>query len=233
MESRKEALRQVSLFSSLGDEDLGALASISAHEAYRKNKVLFHQGDPGNFLFVLTRGAVKISLVGSSGKEVILKILTAYDIFGEMSLLDGKFRSATVTTVEDSEALIIDRSDFTRLIQRKPPFVLDILATLNRRLRQATEQISNITLFDAYGKVAQILLNLIDELGEKEGDTIVLNPKCSRQELAGMAGLTRETFTRVLHEFQVRAYIIIRGNFDHNIFPYSVFFDFLGRTQKI
>jgi len=211
MESRKEDLKSVSLFSSLSDPDLERLAAIAIPRKYRKNKVLFRQGDPGNVLFILTEGEVKVSLLSSNGKEVILKMMFAKDFFGEMSLLDGKFRSATVTTVTPCETLIIERADFTRLIGEYPEFVLEILATLNRRLRNSTKQISNITFFDAYGKVAQLLLNLVEEYGRDEGDSIVLIPKYSRQEMAGMAGLTRETFTRVLHEFQERDYLVLEG----------------------
>ncbi|PIQ96061.1 MAG: cyclic nucleotide-binding protein [Nitrospinae bacterium CG11_big_fil_rev_8_21_14_0_20_56_8] len=211
MKNKEEVLRRAHLFASLSDPDLQTLAEIVVPKSYRKNQVLIRQGEPGNILFLLTSGSVKISLLGSSGREIILKFLYAHDIFGEMSLLDGKYRSATVTTLEPSRALIIYRDDFVRLIRKNPDFAMNMLADLNRRLRQATDQIASLTFFDAYGRVAQVLLNLSEKQGRREGAWIRLTLNCSRQEMAALAGLSRETFTRVLHEFQARGYLNVKG----------------------
>ena len=199
-----DALKQVSIFSLLTEKDLQEILSISVQKSYKKNEVVFHQGDPGSVLFVLISGVVKISLFDSKGKEIILKMLYEKSFFGEMSLLDGQFRSATVTAIEKSKALIIYPDNFTRLIKQKPHFVFEMLATLNRRLRKADEKIASLTFFDAYGKVAQVLLDLSEEKGKRDGDIISLDLDQSRHEMAKMAGITRETFTRILNEFQVR-----------------------------
>ena len=133
------------------------------------------------------------------------------DYFGEMSLLDGCFRSATVTALEDSKALVIFRNDFIDFIEKRPAAVLDIVATLNRRLRKATKQIESLTFYDVYGKVAKILLDLAKEKGKKTGKHTAIDVPISRQELASMAGTSRETLTRVLHEFQVRGCLAVDG----------------------
>lgn len=204
-----ELLKQVPIFSGLSQTDLEEIVAIADKKSYGKNEGIFFQGDPGSFLFILVSGSAKISLIGPSGKEAILKMLYPNDFFGEMSLLDGQFRSATIISLEKSEAIIISRKEFCGLIKKNPEFVLNILSIQNRNLRKATEKIASLSLFDAYGRVAQVLIDLTEQEGISEGDSIALKLNYSRQELAGMAGLARETFTRILHEFEERGYLTV------------------------
>ena len=173
--------------------------------------MIFDQGDPGNSLIVIKSGLVKISLVDSNNHEFIIKTFSANDFFGEMSLLDGGSRSATATAVEDTQALIIFRENFVNLIQKTPSMTLGMLKELSSRLRTTTENISNLTFFDAYGKVARCLLDLADQVGKKVDDGVAIQLTLSRQELANMSGLSRETFARILKEFQVRGCLRVQG----------------------
>ncbi len=211
MTSKHNFLKQIPIFSGLTDEHLDELANISIEKTYRKNQVIFDQGDPGNSLIILKSGLVKISLVDSNNHEFIIKTFGECDFFGEMALLEGGLRSATATAVEDTSTLIIFREDFIRLIQKTPSFAMSILTELAYRLRRTTENLSNLTFFDAYGKVARCLLDLRDKIGREDGNGTELNLKLSRQELANMAGLSRETFTRILKEFQVRGCLDVKG----------------------
>ena len=207
-----KTLKNITLFSSLAEDQLQEIGSIISEKKYRKNEVVFHQGDPGSVLFIIQSGAVKISLLDGQGKEVILKMLYENDFFGEMSLLDGNFRSATITAIEDTVALKIYREDFIRLIQRFPSLALNMLVALSRRMRKADEKIASLTFSDAYGKTARVLLDLLEKekgASEKASDSLELS--FSRQEMANMAGISRETFTRILHEFQVRGCLRVEG----------------------
>lgn len=200
-----KTLKNITLFSALAEDQLQEIASIISEKGYRKNEVVFHQGDPGSVLFIIQSGAVKISLMDDQGKEVILKMLYENDFFGEMSLLDGNFRSATITALEDTVALKINREDFVRLIQRFPSLALNMLVAMSRRMRKADEKIASLTFSDSYGKAARVLLELLEKekgAGKKASEPLELS--FSRQEMANMAGISRETFTRILHEFQVR-----------------------------
>jgi len=207
MNSKVQVLRKVSVFSSLSKIHLDEIAAITHTKTYRKNEVIFHQGDPGSLLFVLKSGAAKISMLDANDKEYILKMAYENDFFGEMSLLDGHFRSATVTAVKDIEAIVLYREDFTHLIRKTPAVVLDMVAVMSRRLRKADENIASLTFFDAYGKVSRLLLDLADSEGQAKDGQIILNPALSRHEMANMTGLSRETFTRVLTEFEVKGRI--------------------------
>ncbi len=210
MENKLESLRQVPLFSSLTDPDLNEIILISCQKPYGKGDVIINQGDEGSLLFVLMSGAVKVSLIDSHGKEIIIRMLYKGNFFGEMSLLDGQKRSTTVTALEDTLALIIYRDQFNRLIQQKPHLALEILATINRRLRKATEKISSLKFLDAWGKVAEFLLNLQPKVdGEK--NTLAadgaISQTHSRNDMAKMVGISRETFARILNEFEKSRYI--------------------------
>ena len=211
MVTKTESLKNIPIFSSLSELHLEELSEIALEKTYRKNQVIFDQGDPGNSLIVVLSGLVKISLVDSNNHEFIIKTFSANDFFGEMALLDGGTRSATATAVEDTKALIIFRDNFIGLIKKTPSVALGMLTELSNRLRTTTENISNLTFFDAYGKVARCLLDLAEKIGKNEGDGMSLELTLSRQELANMAGLSRETFARILKEFQIRGCLKVQG----------------------
>ena len=211
MVSKIESLKGIPIFSSLPPEHLGELSKIALEKTYRKNQVIFDQGDPGDSLIVIMTGLVKISLVDSNNHEFIIKTYSENDFFGEMALLDGGTRSATSTAVEDTKALIIFRDNFIGLIQKTPSVALGMLTELTNRLRRTTENISNLTFYDAYGKVARCLLDLADKIGKQENDALTMQLTLSRQELANMSGLSRETFARILKEFQVRGCLKVSG----------------------
>lgn len=204
-------LKNVRVFSDLSDSDLDVLQSIVVERSYRKGEVIFHAGDSGSTLFILKSGAVKISICDCKGTEDILKILSTGDFFGEMSMLDGQHRSATVTAMEKCSALMVQREHFIDFIKQHPQIILSLLALMSRRLRKTDEKIANLRFADAYGKVARAILDISDERGVRKGNGIEFNLKLSRQELADLVGVTRETATRILVEFQQNGCIKVEG----------------------
>ena len=204
-------LHQVSLFSDLSDMDLRELESVVRERSFRKNEVIFHAQEPGNALFVIKRGRVKISMDDRGGREIILRILEAGDFFGEMSLLDGEPRSATVTSLEPCQALILFREQFLRFIPRHPEVVMKMLTALSRRLRKADEKISRLVFADAYEKVASVLMDIIEERKIPLNVGTEIPNSLTRKELANLAGLSRETLTRVIADFQRAGLVRIEG----------------------
>jgi CRP/FNR family cyclic AMP-dependent transcriptional regulator len=195
-------LRKVSLFSELPDEALRQLAGVVREQHYRKNTTLFHIDDPGNALFILKNGMMKITIEDQNGREIILRMVYPTEFFGEMALLDGMPRSATVTTQEPCEALIIYRQHFLELIDKSPSILLNMTAVLSRRLRKMNELIRSLVFFDVYGKVARVLLTLVSEKGRQTAQGTVIDLRLTQQELAELAGMSRETMTRTLRDFQ-------------------------------
>lgn len=195
-------LRKVSLFADLPDEDLKKIVRLTRIRQYRKQEVIFYADDPGTALFILKSGMVKISVMDKDLREVILKLLYPGDFFGEMALLDGQHRSATVTAIERSEAVVLDREAFLSILRQKPELILTMLLTVCRRLRQTDEKIRSLVFADAYGKVAETLLRLINEKGERGDDGVSIELPFSTKDLASLVGITRQTLSKVLKEYQ-------------------------------
>ncbi|MBI5206489.1 MAG: Crp/Fnr family transcriptional regulator [Candidatus Firestonebacteria bacterium] len=200
--TNKWFLKRVQIFSELSDHDLEIFLEIVTEKTYKENEIIFHENDQGSALFILKLGAVKISICDKNGKEDILKLMYPFDFFGEMSLLDGQHRSATVTALEKTTTIIIQRDQFINLIIKHPEIALNMLAMLSRRIRKTDEKIGVLRFANAYGKMAKVLLDISEEKGVKRKNNIEISLKLTRQELADFAGITRETGTRILNEFQ-------------------------------
>jgi len=175
---------------------------VMREQHYKKHTTIVHVDDPGSALYILKSGLVKITIEDQHGYEMILRILYPTDFFGEMSLLDGMPRSATVTTQEVSEVLTIAREHFLHIVEKSPKLLLKMTAVLSKRLRKANELIHSLAFFDVYGKVARVLLNLAAERGRVTEQGTVIDMRLTQQELADLAGMTRETMARTLREFQ-------------------------------
>ncbi len=205
-------LRKVPLFSSLKDEELEAINRLTFVCKYPKETVVLLADEEGDTLFVIIRGQVKVTSFSESGKEVIFSILGEGDFFGDMSLLDGRPRSASVVTCEDSEICLLRRQDFNRIIENYPGIALKLLKELTTRLRKADERIQSLALLDVSGRVAGILLQLAEENGRRTPDgSILIRTRPTHQELANMVGTTRETVTRILKQMEARGYIVLTG----------------------
>lgn len=204
-------LRQIPLFSSLKDEEIEAIYKLSVTKKCSKDTIILLEDEEGDTLFVILSGKVKVTTFSQSGKEVIFSILNEGDFFGDMSLLDGKPRSATVISIEESELRLIRRSDFNKLIESHPGIALKLLEELTSRLRKADERIESLALLDVTGRVAGILLQLADERGEKTEGSILIKSRPTHQELANMVGTTRETVTRILKQLGNKKYINMDG----------------------
>jgi CRP-like cAMP-binding protein len=161
---------------------------------------------------VIVNGKVKISRVSDDGKEVILTILGESDFFGEMAILDGLTRSANVTAIEDSELFIIQRNDFLELLKMHPEVTISLLQELTQRLRAADMKIKSLSLKDAEGKVATVILQLADDLGRIKQGAVEIEKLPYQHDLANMAGTSRETISRTLHSFAKKGLIEIDGS---------------------
>ena len=204
-------LRKIPLFSSLKEEELEALKKVTHTKNFPKDKIILLEDEEGDTLFIILSGQVKVTSFSESGKEVIFSLLGANDFFGDLSLLDGKPRSASVISIEDSRIQLIRRPDFNQLIQEYPTIALKLLEGLALRLRKADERIESLALLDVTGRVAGILLQFAEERGIVTGNIVVIKSRPTHQELANMVGTTRETVTRVLKQLEQKKYIRMSG----------------------
>ncbi len=207
-----EFLTYVPIFSELNDETLQKIEKVGTKKLFQKNDVVLMEDEVGTALFIIVTGKVKVSRTSTDGREVILTILSESDFFGEMAILDGQTRSATVIAIEDSELFIIQRSDFLELLKEFPEVSISLLQELTKRLRATDVKIKALSLKDAEGKVATVILQLADDVGKIKHGKVEIEKLPLQQDLANMAGTSRETISRTLHSFAKKGLVELDGN---------------------
>ena len=195
--STVDFLASVPLLSGLDRAELQRFAEVTREKAYPRGSVILFENDPGDALYIVREGRVKVVLVGEDGREVILGVLGVGDHFGELSLIDNQPRSAHVIAMDDSNLLVLYRDDFRRRVETSPAVALALLTELSRRLRRADEKIGGLVLLDVPGRIARVLLeNAPDEASN------VVQRRLTHQTIAQMIGASRETVSRAMREFQ-------------------------------
>ncbi|HSY81759.1 MAG TPA: Crp/Fnr family transcriptional regulator, partial [Gemmatimonadaceae bacterium] len=182
--------------------ELQRFAEVTREKDYPKGSVILFEDDPGDSLYIVREGRVKVVLVGEDGREVILGVLGVGEHFGELSLIDDQPRSAHVIAMEDSKLLVLRRDDFRRRVEATPAVAWALLSELSRRLRRADGKIGGLVLLDVPGRIARLLLDFADEGG---GGTI--DKPLTHQTIAQMIGASRETVSRAMREFQDAGWI--------------------------
>ena len=200
--SATDVLRKVPLFSDLSEAELARFAEVTREREYPKNSVILFEDDPGDALYIVSAGQVKVVLIGEDGREVILSVLGDGDFFGEMSLIDDEPRSAHVIAMRDSQLLVLRRDDFQAQLVAQPKIGLKLLRVLVQRLRRADEKIGGLVLLDVNGRVARLLLDLADEGGGPK-----ITRRLTHHTIAQMIGSSRETVSRAMRELVDRGLI--------------------------
>jgi CRP/FNR family transcriptional regulator/CRP/FNR family cyclic AMP-dependent transcriptional regulator len=208
IDKKAELLKNVPLFDGLGDAEIHSLAEVAMVRHVPTDAIILLADEEGDTLFVIVHGRVKVTVMSEDGREVILSILKDGDIFGEMSLLDGKPRSASVIATDETELIMLRRSDFLDRLTRFPEMAIKMLATLASRLRRTNRQVESLALLNVYGRIAGTLLQLAEDQGTKSPQGVLTIPERPiHQEIANMAGTTRETVSRVLNDLERRGYL--------------------------
>ena len=182
-------------FSAAQLEILARHARLATHKA---NQVIFRKDDPGNSLMAIVHGRVKITSTSYEGKEVVLNIIDAGELFGEIALLDGRPRTADASTMIDTELLVLERRDFIPVIQRNPEVCVRLIAVLCERLRRTSSQVEDLLFLDQPGRLAKTLLRLIREFGEAAGGGARMDMRLTQRELGAIVGMSREEINRQL-----------------------------------
>lgn len=205
-------LKKVPLFSKLKDVAIHQIAEQCIRRHCAKDHLLVVEEEAGQTLFIITKGTVKITRSSDEGREVILTILKAGDFFGELSVLDGRGRSASVVAMEDAELLTLRRSEFLLLIEKYPQISIELLIVLADRIRKCDSQIETLTLHDAVGRVGATLVHVAEQTGYSRGPSRIIPKLPVQQDLANMAGTARETISRVISVFEQKNLIQREGH---------------------
>jgi CRP/FNR family cyclic AMP-dependent transcriptional regulator len=205
-------LKSVILFEDLEDGDILRIAERVTVKKYRKNNLIIFEEDEGQVLYIMRHGRVKISRINPSGEEVILAILGPADFFGELSIIDGGPRSATVTSIDEVELLCLRRKDFFDLLHSHPTIAISLLKLMAVRIRKTDAQLVSLSSLDARGRAISTLISLCRDLGEMKGPDLHLSNLPLQRDLASMAGTSRETMSRILARLESDGWLSKQGS---------------------
>jgi CRP/FNR family transcriptional regulator, cyclic AMP receptor protein len=193
-----ESLRRCALFQHVDDARLRTIARTMRHRRFRRNEVIFHQGDVGDSLQIVITGALKIVLPSAAGEEAIIATLRPGDFFGELALLDGAPRSATAAAVEATETLALPRDAFLALLGEDAVLTQSLLAGIAAELRRLTGHVEELHFLDLAGRLAVRLARLARERYPKATGSVELDWPYTQSDLAAMIGATRQSVNRLL-----------------------------------
>jgi CRP-like cAMP-binding protein len=194
------ALRDCGLFGAADDAAIETLVRVLRTRRFKRGETVFHQGDPGDALFVVNSGSVKVVLPSDEGAEpAIVAILGPGEFFGELAILDGAPHSATIVAVEATETYVLHRDAFLSLIDTDPGLRRALLASLATEIRRLTGHVEDLHFLDLPGRIASRILRLSDSSGTKSPDgTVRIAWPYTQSELAGMIGGSRQSVNRLL-----------------------------------
>lgn len=215
-------LRDLGFFQDIEEAALREIAQITSLQTVERDEMIVRQNDPGDCMYIIASGRVKVVLFGDDGKEVHLATLRQGDFFGEMSLLDANPRSATVIATETVDLIILKRESLLESLRSIPEIALHILSEMSRRLRIADQNIQSLALLDVYGRVARSILILIRQDGIQAGSNVIIEQRPTHQELAAMASASRETVSRIMADLVRAGLITIDG---HRLIVHDAFLD--------
>lgn len=202
-----ENLRAAPLFKALDDEAAISLRQSMVAETIKKGQVLFQEGQPGDRLFLVKSGKIKLSHASGDGRESVLMVLGPGDMFGELSLFDPGPRTSTAIAVTESEVLGLGHSDLVPWLQGRPEVAQALLQALAHRLRRTSEAMSDLVFADVPGRVAKALLELGEKFGSPSDGGLHVNHDLTQEELAQLVGASRETVNKALADFASRGWI--------------------------
>lgn len=197
-------LATVPLFSGLERTELQSFGELTRERSYPRGSVILFENDPGDSLFIVRSGRVKVVLIGEDGREVILGVLGVGQHFGELALIDEQPRSAHVIAMEDANLIVLRRDDFRKRVESSPMVAWSLLTELSHRLRRADDKIGGLVLLDVPGRIARLLLDMSEETG-----TNLIEKSLTHQTIAQMIGASRETVSRAMKEFQEAGWISV------------------------
>jgi CRP/FNR family transcriptional regulator, cyclic AMP receptor protein len=202
-----DVLRYAPLFAALDEEAATALRSSMAEVTLERGQVLFREGEPGDRLYVVVEGKIKLGRTSADGRENLLAVLGPGEMFGELSLFDPGPRTATATGVTDSALMGLGHGDLLPWLSGRPEVAEKLLEAMARRLRRTNETMADLVFSDVPGRVAKALLDLSTRFGVQADDGLHVTHDLTQEELAQLVGASRETVNKALADFATRGWL--------------------------
>jgi CRP-like cAMP-binding protein len=195
------------LFAALDETAAASLRSSMTEVRLPRGDMLFDEGDPGDRLYVITAGKIKLGRTAPDGRENLLAILGRGEMFGELSLFDPGPRTAGASAVTDATLLELGHDDLEPWLTGRPEVATHLLAALARRLRRTNEAMADLIFSDVPGRVAKALLDLATRFGVQGEDGLHVTHDLTQEELAQLVGASRETVNKALADFAARGWL--------------------------
>ena len=203
---KHQLLRSHPFFSNFSPAIMERLVSRAVVRKVKKGTVLFRKADVGSSLYAVCSGTIRISVPSPHGKEAILNMFTAREIFGEIALLDGGMRTADAVATEDSELLVIDRRDFIPLVRENPDLALRLIELVCGRLRRTSDQVEDAVFLDLPQRLAKVLLEMHSRASGDQAQIISI----TQRDLSQMVGASRESANKTLREWERKGWLKLR-----------------------
>jgi CRP-like cAMP-binding protein len=204
----RNILSFIPLFQGLGAVELNWIAARAHRRLFNAGRDIITAEQPGEAVYIILHGTVKIHIEQADGRDVVLSIIGAGDTLGEMSLIDSAGRSASAVTLEDSLLLWMDKAAFQEMLARFPPVAHNLVRILSARVRLANELIQALAALDVYGRVARQLLAFAEKYGESGEDGSVLIPvHLTQSDIADLVGASRKRVNQVMVFFREQEFI--------------------------
>jgi CRP-like cAMP-binding protein len=212
--ARRALLAKVPVFADLAPRELDALAGLTHTRKLAAREVLFHKGDPVSQVYVVVRGRLRVLAQSADGTDVVFGILDPGEVVGEIALLAGGQRTASVLAIEPSELLGLDRRDFLALLRSRPQLSVRLLQVLAERLRRISEFVEDTVFLDLPTRLAKKLLALATSYGKPlDAGGVRIDVKLSQQELGTMVGTTRESINKQLRAWREQGIVTSERGF--------------------
>ena len=202
--SKLAVLRKHPIFCDLAPDALDQLCRYAKHSTLKRGATIFSKGDPGNSLYAVISGTVKISISSADGRNAILNLIGAGEIFGEVAVLDGQARTADATANTNCEIFIIDRREFLPFVRSQPVLAMKFIDLLCTRLRWTSDQVEQVILQNLPGRLASALIRLTEKHQLSPGARTIA---VTQQEISEMVGMTRESINKQLRVWAARKWV--------------------------
>ena len=202
-----DAFMQSPLFAALDAEGAAALRASLVERTVAKGEVIFHEGQPGDHMYVIVEGKVKLGQTSADGRESLLGVLGPGEMFGELSLFDPGMRTSTATALTDSVVLALGHDQLTPWLTGRPEVAAALLQALARRIRRTNEAMADLVFADVPGRVAKALMELGEKFGTVTPEGLMVTHDMTQEELAQLVGASRETVNKALADFAQRGWI--------------------------
>jgi CRP/FNR family cyclic AMP-dependent transcriptional regulator len=206
-----EVLARAGIFQGVAPDAVGALTRQLQPVTFQRGQIVFAEGDPGDLLYIIVLGKVKVGRRNDDGRENLITVMGPSDMFGELALFDPGPRTSTVTTLTEVDAATMDRVALRCWIAEYPEIAEQPLRVLARRLRRTNDASMALIFTDVPGRLAKQLLSLAQRFGNREEAALRVHHGLTQEELAQLVGASRETVNKALSDFAQRGWIQVQG----------------------